>query len=265
MVQRVNQFETDSKNRAAPPSAGDAQVIELQRANGSAAQAIRLGFAPSRQPPGNRPRRAVFIDKDGTLVEDVPYNVDPALLRLRPGATAALRRLAAAGFLLIVVSNQPGIALQRFDRRALHGLALALTNQLAAAGVTLAGFYACPHAPVPEPDEKGCRCRKPAAGMLHQAARDHRIDLGMSWMVGDILDDVEAGWRAGCGSVLLDVGNETEWRWSPIRIPDFRVNDLPSAADAILSSQALPRGHVLLRRPTIRRPGEAAARQRKAA
>lgn len=210
-------------------------------------------------------RRAVFIDKDGTLVENVPYNIDPALLRFTPRAVAGLRKLAEAGYLLIVVSNQPGVAQQRFSLATLKLLAAALTAQLAEADVRLSGFYACPHAPAGEHFGGRCRCRKPAPGMLLDAARDHGIDLGRSWMVGDILDDIEAGWRAGCGSVLMDVGNETEWRWAPIRIPDFRVRDLEAAAEAILSAPAGNRPRVLQRRPTIRRPSHSAARIRWAA
>ena len=210
-------------------------------------------------------RRAVFIDKDGTLVENVPYNVDPALLRFTPNAVEGLRRLVRAGYLLIVVSNQPGVALQRFTVAELRRLAEALTQLLADAGVPLAGCYFCPHAPAGERFGGRCRCRKPAAGMLLDAARDHGIDLGRSWMVGDILDDIEAGWRAGCGSVLLDAGNETEWRWSPIRIPDFRVRDLGAAAESIIGSTAGGRPRVLQRRPTIRHPSHAAARNRWAA
>lgn len=210
-------------------------------------------------------RRAVFIDKDGTLVENVPYNVDPALMRFTPHALEGLRQLVEAGYLLIVVSNQPGIALQRFTLAELHQLAQALIDRLAAAGVPLAGCYFCPHAPAGERFGGSCRCRKPAAGMLLDAARDHGIDLGRSWMVGDILDDIEAGWRAGCGSVLIDAGNEHEWRWSPIRIPDFRVRDLRAAAESIIGTSASGRSRVLQRRPTIRHPSHGAARSRWAA
>lgn len=210
-------------------------------------------------------RRAVFIDKDGTLVENVPYNVDPALVRFTPNALEGLRRLVGAGYLLVLVSNQPGVALQRFTSAELRGLGQALVDRLAAAGVPLAACYFCPHAPADERFGGGCRCRKPAAGMLIDAARDHGIDLGSSWMVGDILDDVEAGWRAGCGSVLIDAGNETEWRWSPIRIPDFRVRDLQAAAESIIGTPVSGRSRVLQRRPTIRRPSHAAVRDRWAA
>ena len=96
--------------------------------------------------PGGR-RRAAFIDKDGTLVENVPYNVDPDLVRFTPNAIEGLRLLAATGHRLVIISNQPGIALQRFDRAALFRLQQALQRMLAEEGLRLDGFYACPHAP----------------------------------------------------------------------------------------------------------------------
>lgn len=194
----------------------------------------------TRPEPARTP--AVFIDKDGTLVENVPYNVDPAQLRFTPNAVEGLRLLASAGFRLVVVTNQPGIAFHFFDRAALTRLQLALQDKLAAQGVELAGFYACPHAPA-APRMAGCLCRKPAPGMLHQAARGLHLDLPRSWMVGDILDDVEAGRRAGCRSVLLDVGNETVWRLSPLRTPHARCSDLLQAARHILAaSHTTPNG-----------------------
>jgi D-glycero-D-manno-heptose 1,7-bisphosphate phosphatase len=179
--------------------------------------------------------KAAFIDKDGTLVENVPYNVDPALLRFTPGALAGLRLLAQAGYRIVVVSNQPGIALGRFDLAALRRLQIALARRLDAEGIALAGFYVCPHAPA-EDTEPGCGCRKPAAGLFHRAADTLGLDLAHSWMVGDILDDVEAGHRAGCRSVLLDVGNETVWHDGPGRTPDHVARDLLEAAQLILQA-----------------------------
>lgn len=189
-------------------------------------------FIRTTPPPA---RRAAFIDKDGTLVEDVPYNVDPALLRFTRHAVDGLRLLAEAGYLIVVVTNQPGVALGLFDTAALDRLADALAARLAAEGVVLTGFYACPHAPAAEPAE-ACGCRKPAPGLLRDAARELGISLADSWMIGDILNDVEAGQRAGCRTVLLDVGNETEWQISPWRTPMHRVADLRAAALAILAS-----------------------------
>ncbi|WP_459618568.1 D-glycero-alpha-D-manno-heptose-1,7-bisphosphate 7-phosphatase [Bordetella sp. 2513F-2] len=175
-------------------------------------------------------RPAVFLDKDGTLLVDEPYNVDPARMHFAPGAYAGLCRLGAAGVPLIVVSNQPGVALGRFRETALQAVKLRLAAMFRAAGARLADFYYCPHAPGGD----GCACRKPAPGLLQRAAADHGVDLARSWMVGDILDDVEAGNRAGCRSVLLDVGNETVWRPGPMRHPTLRVPDLAAAARLIV-------------------------------
>jgi histidinol-phosphate phosphatase family protein len=180
-------------------------------------------------------KRAVFIDKDGTLVDDIPYNVDPALVRFSTGAFDALRQLQERGFAPIVVTNQPGIALNLFDREALASLERHLVKTLAAEGISLAGFFACTHAPAGS-SVQNCLCRKPAPGLLLQAARVHRLDLSQCWMVGDILDDVEAGRRAGCRTVLLDVGHETIWRNTPMRRPDFTASDLLTAAAFIAAN-----------------------------
>jgi len=197
----------------------------------------REGAVPPEAALPSSRRRAVFIDKDGTLIVDVPYNVDPARLRFTPHALDALRLLDGAGFALFVVTNQPGLASGRFSRAEFAHLQQALTARVRAeAGVALAGFYACPHAPAASA-ALACLCRKPAPGMLRQAARAHRIDLARSWMVGDILDDVEAGRRAGCRSVLLDVGNETIWRMSPLREPTHRATDLLDAARFIVAAE----------------------------
>ncbi len=198
--------------------------------------AVTAGPRPASANDDARGRPAVFLDKDGTLVENVPYNVDPALLRLTRGAATALRLLADAGYLLFVVSNQPGIALGRFDSAALARLLEALELRLRERGIRLAGFYACPHAPVPVGAAPGCECRKPAPGLLQRAAAEHGIDLSRSWMVGDILDDVEAGRRAGCRTVLLDVGNETVWRGGPLREPHRRAANLLDAARLMLAA-----------------------------
>lgn len=176
---------------------------------------------------------AVFIDKDGTLVEDVPFNVDPAKLRFTPHALEALRLWQGAGYRLVIITNQPGLARGLFSQGAVDGIQRELTDQLALAGITLDGFFACPHH-----EQAACACRKPQPGLLLEAARRLDIDLEASWMVGDILNDVEAGHRAGCRSVLLDVGNETEWLSGPLREPELCCVDLLEAARATLQPGA---------------------------
>lgn len=187
---------------------------------------------------------AIFVDKDGTLIHDVPYNVDPDRVRLREGAINALRRLQAAGYALVLVSNQPGVALGRFDERRLAALWDHLREALDAGGVRFEAFHYCPHHPhgTVAGYDKACTCRKPQAGLLLQAASEQYLDLGQSWMVGDILDDIEAGHRAGCRSVLLDVGSETEWQDSPERRPDAVALDWEAVADTIVSMPP-PRAH----------------------
>jgi histidinol-phosphate phosphatase family protein len=181
-------------------------------------------------PRASRP--AVFLDKDGTLVENLPFNVDPARMRLAMHAIESLRALQAAGFALVLVTNQPGLAWRLFTYEQFGLLLAALDDRLRAAGVTLADYCYCPHAPDHMP---GCRCRKPAPGMLERAARIHALDLARSWMLGDILDDVEAGHRAGCRSILVDVGNETQWRISALRLPEFRCQSLLDAAHHVIA------------------------------
>lgn len=198
-----------------------------------------------------RDDKLVFMDKDGTLVENVPYNVDPALIRLAPGAERAIPRLAAAGFRLVVVSNQPGVALARFPESALRRVKARLEVLFAGLGAELAGFYYCPHHPdgvLPE-YAMSCGCRKPAPGLIERAAREMGASARGAWLVGDILDDVEAGSRAGCTTILLDNGNETEWILTPQRRPDYIVRDLDEAADFIVSSGVAAPGLAL--RPTL--------------
>jgi D-glycero-D-manno-heptose 1,7-bisphosphate phosphatase len=186
--------------------------------------------------PASASRPAVFLDKDGTLVEDVPYNVDPARLVFTAGALPALALLAEAGYALVVVTNQPGLASGRFSRSDFALLERALMRRgRDEAGVDIAAVYACPHAPAVG-RSPACLCRKPAPGLLRRASLEMRLDLARSWMVGDTLDDIEAGRRAGCRTVLLDVGHETLWRMSPLRTPHHRCGDLFEAAQRIVEA-----------------------------
>ncbi|MBX3745125.1 MAG: HAD family hydrolase [Verrucomicrobiae bacterium] len=187
--------------------------------------------------------RAVFLDRDGVLIEDVHLLTDPRQLRLLPGVPAALRRLREAGFRLILVSNQAVVArglASEDDVRRIHD---ALTGMLRdSGGPPLDGLYFCPHHPeaTVEAYRLDCDCRKPRPGLLLRGAADHAVELTASFLVGDRLTDVAAGARAGCRTVLVETGRHAE----PLIVtrdpiapglrPDHTCSGLPSAADWIL-------------------------------
>ncbi|CAN5385184.1 HAD family hydrolase [soil metagenome] len=185
--------------------------------------------------------KAVFWDKDGTLIPDIPYNVDPAQITIYPDAGESLRRLRDAGFKLIVVSNQAGVAQGRFPETALENVWHRLTELLHPFGAEPDAFYYCPHYPEGSVNaySRSCKCRKPEPGLLLQAAREHQLDLQASWMVGDILNDVEAGNRAGCRTLLIERGNETEWLLTPNRLPTARAKSLKEATSYILAHEEI--------------------------
>lgn len=182
---------------------------------------------------------AIFIDKDGTLIRDIPYNVDTSLITLENNSTEGLKLLCESGYKLIVVSNQSGVASGYFTEEHLFAVEGKLRSMLQAFGIQLSGFYFCPHYVKGIIDEYAvdCYCRKPMPGMLLHAAEVNDIDLSISWMIGDILNDVEAGNRAGCKTILIDNGNETEWLTGEFRTPTIRCHSINEAADCILNHQ----------------------------
>jgi D-glycero-D-manno-heptose 1,7-bisphosphate phosphatase len=187
----------------------------------------------------------VFLDKDGTLLDDMPYNVDPGLMRLAPGAFEALGVFARMGARIVVVSNQGGVALGKFSEAALAGVELRLHELVRAAGARLAAVRWCVHHPegTVARYRRVCDCRKPAPGMLERVAYELDFELTGSWMVGDILDDIEAGHRAGCRAVLIDNGNETVWLHGPLREPDAVAQNILEAARIIRRAWYQGNGH----------------------
>jgi D-glycero-D-manno-heptose 1,7-bisphosphate phosphatase len=172
--------------------------------------------------------RAIFLDRDGTLVHARHYPTRPADLRLYAGIGPELRLLQYAGFRIIVVTNQSGLARGYFGAADLGRMHEHLARELNRIDVRLDGVYHCPHHPagvIPALAIE-CECRKPRPGMLLRAAAEHGLDLGRSWLVGDILDDIEAGKRAGCRTVLVDLGTESPSP-EPLRQPDFIAQDTP--------------------------------------
>ncbi|HVK72636.1 MAG TPA: HAD-IIIA family hydrolase [Kofleriaceae bacterium] len=141
-------------------------------------------------------RRALFLDRDGTLIVDVGYPRDPDQVELLPGAAAALRALPA-DIALVIVTNQSGLARGLITPAEAAAVADRVAARFAAEGVRLAGAYVCPHGP-----DDGCSCRKPAPGLLLQAAHELGLDLAASVMIGDKPSDVAAGRAAGCAASL---------------------------------------------------------------
>ena len=179
--------------------------------------------------------KAVFLDKDGTLIHDVPYNVDPELIALTDTAIPALKALLKDNYLLIIISNQSGVARGYFEEKDLQLVSDRITNLLGKEGITIAGFYYCPHHKdgTVAAYTKDCDCRKPKPGLILKAVKDFEIDPAQSWMIGDILNDAEAGNAAGCKTILIDNGNETEWKWNDKNKPGYTVKNLLEAAQII--------------------------------
>ena len=180
-------------------------------------------------------RRAVFLDRDGTINVDHGYVFRAGEFEFIPGAPEAIRRLKDAGYLVIVVTNQAGIARGLYGETEVQELHLYLDRELEWYGTAIDAYYYCPHHPAigPEPYRRECACRKPLPGMLLQAAADFPLDLGGSFLVGDKLSDIEAGLAAGCTPILVETGYGAGEGNIPLDIQ--RVADLAAAADLILS------------------------------
>jgi D-glycero-D-manno-heptose 1,7-bisphosphate phosphatase len=180
-------------------------------------------------------KKAIFIDKDGTLIKNVPYNIDPELVQLELSVGKALQLLKENGYLLIVISNQDGIAKGFFTWNDLKKVNEAIQRLLAPFNISIDAFYYCPHFKEGAIDIYAfdCDCRKPRPGLLLNAAKENAVDLEGSWMIGDILNDIEAGNSAGCRTILIDNDNETEWLLNEKRTPLFTVHNMMEAARII--------------------------------
>ena len=176
-------------------------------------------------------RSAVFLDRDGTLITERHYLSDPDRVELVEGAVEALAALRAAGHLLVVVTNQSGIAKGLYTLEDYHRVAAEVDRRLAAAGVPLDATFFCPHHPDIQPP---CACRKPATGMYFQAAEDLGIDLPASWYVGDKVSDVRPGVELGGRSILVRTGHGRDHE-ADVPAGTRVVDALPDAARLIRS------------------------------
>lgn len=150
--------------------------------------------------------RAVFLDRDGTINEESGYLYKVEDCRFIPGSIEAIARLKAAGFLVVVVTNQSGIARGYYTEADLGKLHQYMDTVITSGGGKVDGWYFCPHHPDYVHGTTGCDCRKPLPGMLRLAADELGIDLGSSWMIGDKIADIEAGAAAGCRPALVRTG-----------------------------------------------------------
>lgn len=187
--------------------------------------------------------RAVFLDRDGVLVEDVHLLTDPNQIHVLEGVPSALSHLKRAGYRLIVVSNQAVVARGLVSEEEVRKLNDTVAHRLVECGAPLLdASYFCPHHPKATLSAYrcSCDCRKPRPGLLLRAAWDHDLDLRSSFLVGDRITDIIAGVKAGCRTVLLETGANRE---APIETPeridetivaDFACDSLLKAAEWIL-------------------------------
>ncbi len=188
--------------------------------------------------------KAIFIDKDGTLIPDIPYNINPDLITLEEGVIEGLKLLKAQGYIFIMISNQSGVARGYFKETDLIGVKNKVQDLLSADDIKFEDFYWSLNHPQGTVEKHAVECnfRKPKPGLILQAAEEHQIDLKNSWMIGDILNDVEAGKRAGCQTVLIDNGNETEWISGDYRTPDYKAKNFFQAAAFITDTHSTDLG-----------------------
>ena len=190
---------------------------------------------------GGDGRRAVFLDRDGTINTEVDFLGDPDKCVLEEGSAEGLAMLASAGFLLVVVSNQSGVARGYFPEEDVVAVNARLSELLRAEGVELEHYYYCPHHPEAELDEYrlACRCRKPSPGLMERAALELGIDLDRSYAVGDSKRDLEAGRKVGARTALVLTGHTGredigEWNFRP----DHVAGNLLEACRWILEDSA---------------------------
>jgi D-glycero-D-manno-heptose 1,7-bisphosphate phosphatase len=181
----------------------------------------------------NAAHPAIFLDRDGTIAEEVGYLNHPSRFRMFPFVAAAIRRLNEAGLPVVVVTNQSGVGRGYFPESLVHSVNELMKKGLAAAGARIDAVYYCPHT-----SADGCECRKPRVGLLKRAAREHSLDLARSFVVGDRYGDIELARNVRSRGILVRTGygeGELAWhsaKWSTQ--PDFVAEDLSKATEWIL-------------------------------
>ena len=176
--------------------------------------------------------RAVFLDRDGTMAKDGPYCSRPEDFELFPETAEAVGILNEHGFKVIVITNQSGIARGYFDGATLAKIHEKMKSELAKEGAWVNGIYYCPHHP-----DDNCDCRKPKPKLVLQAAREHDIDLGRSFVVGDLPMDVELGKNVGCKTVLVSQQSNDKQTGVIEPAPDYVGRNMYEIAQWIISQR----------------------------
>lgn len=176
-------------------------------------------------------KKAIFLDRDGTICEDVNYLSSPDELKIFPFAAEAVRLLNENNFLVILITNQSGIARGFFDENTLQEIHGKLISELAGQNAKLDAIYFCPHN-----SDDNCACRKPKKGMIEQAAKDFSIDLGTSWMIGDKAIDVETGFNAKTKTALVLTGYGRKDFEEIKKKPNIAAENLLDAAKKIIEN-----------------------------
>src|SRR5262245_26019118 len=188
------------------------------------------------------PVPAIFLDRDGTINEDIGYVSKPSELVVYPWAAEAIRLINESGMKAIVVTNQSGIARGLYTEETLNAIHQRLADELTIAGATIDAFYYCPHHPEYGGSryKKDCPCRKPRTGMIERAAREHGIDPSLSYVIGDKASDIQLGANAGARSVLVMTGYGEETARNPgiwpCR-PDLTAANLLEAVRDVISDE----------------------------
>ncbi|MCS7016226.1 MAG: HAD family hydrolase [Gemmatales bacterium] len=166
-------------------------------------------------------RCALFLDRDGVLIEEAPYISSPNQVRLLSGAAEAVARVNRLGVPVIVITNQSGIARGLFTEADLVAVHRRLDELLAREGAHIDRYYYCPHHPAAARTEyrRACACRKPAPGLLHQAAHEMSVELEHSFFIGDRMSDIQAATAAGCSAILVRTGHGQRWQHAWQTIP----------------------------------------------
>ncbi|MBI2623061.1 MAG: HAD family hydrolase [Candidatus Liptonbacteria bacterium] len=178
-------------------------------------------------------KKTVFLDRDGTLIEYVLELTKPEQLKILPGAVEGVKMLNEAGFLCIILTNQPIIEKGKITQAEAEEINRVLAEQFAAQGAIIDGAYICPHR---FKNPQHCTCRKPDQGMVQEAVKKFDIDLSQSFMVGDSLRDIETGKRGGMKTILIGggQGGTEDAKFFPNTVPDYTVPDMKAAAEQIL-------------------------------